>query len=957
MKNRFLRFTLVFFLSGLVSVMMAFTSTDGDGLSVVKTKKMTSSEYLSRVRNNQITGQVSMEDVLNARKDSKAMRSLKSSNATYNWVSMGPNNFGGPTRSIIFDNRDASGNTLYAGSLSGGLWKSTNYGATWNMVELDEVLNISTICQASDGTIYVGTGVSLEPTADKIAEGSTIGKGIYRATSGDDFQLMEGTAPSGNDILGDWAFVQKVAVDASGNIYAATNTGLKYYNGSTWAYAQADGANLIGKSCDVVSYDGIIIAAVACNTYISNSNYYGFTIASNDEDDGLPIGTFGNMKYAISESNSNYIYASYVTTDGSLYNVYLSTDKGLTWRVVYPGGSSVSDIFEGDGLRNNSIATNPNDEKMVFLGAHNLHKGYEAQPTGYYSWSEETSGASDPFPSYGQSKYLHYGINTIVFNPYLNGHILFGTDGGLGITKNNLNSLELLNRNYATSQYFTINADKYGTVVAGAQFNGVHSVIDNGSMQASELLRGDFGGPSPKTGGYNHISFINPEFYVCSSEDGAFWRSEDMGVNKNNDILSGVTPRGEFITPFLMWESTSNTFSPDSVDFAARKDYEAGETIWPASNSYDYPFKMITEQKLDSGDVIRVQDLVSTKCFIAVEGDSTATGGFNGGLYMTTGMLDFTETPEWWQIGAVEGIPTAMAYSADANYVWVGTLEGKLYRFSNIARATNKESADIFEPACIIASTIIDLETTQAITSLSVDPKNNENVLFTLGNYGNDHYAYVSNDGMSDHPSFTSAQGNLPKMPVYSSIFEMNAQGKVFIGTENGLYITDNIFASSVNWTYEDDGFGNIPIFSIKQQNVNWGYATFYINPNYSEYYPRSNNYGAIYLGTFGAGIYVTKDYVGFEEPIPTETEDNQLNVYPNPAQQFTNLVYESHTQGQVQIEIYDLRGRLVSTNQFNVHKGSVSLNVDLYHLQSGTYIVRLFDGVSLLQTKLLISK
>ena len=42
------------------------------------------------------------------------------------WVERGPNNVGGRTRVILFDPNDSSNNTVYAGGVSGGLWKNSN---------------------------------------------------------------------------------------------------------------------------------------------------------------------------------------------------------------------------------------------------------------------------------------------------------------------------------------------------------------------------------------------------------------------------------------------------------------------------------------------------------------------------------------------------------------------------------------------------------------------------------------------------------------------------------------------------------------------------------------------------------------------------------------------------------------------------------------------------------------
>ncbi len=947
MKNRFLRFTFVVFLAGLTSVLMAFSVDGNDNNPTNKKSKMTSSDYLAKIKNNQQTETLSVADVVSAREAVQQMKNYKSQASTYEWTSMGPLNYSGPTKAFIIDNQDASGNTFITGSTSGGLWTSTNYGATWSMIQLDEVLNVSTICQADNGTIYVGTGVSLEPAADVLSEGSTIGKGIYKSTNGTTFELMEGTSPDGTNIEGDWAFIQKLAIDGSGNIYAATNTGLKYYNGSTWSTAKSGDTELTGNSCDIVVKNGSIITAVSGNTYISSGSSTDFTLLSGEEDGMLPLGTFGNIKFDISRTNADYIYASYVNADGALFNVYVTIDKGQTWRVVYPGGSNLADIFNGHGLRNNAIAVSPNNEKKVYLGAYDVYEGYESQPTGYYNWTQITNGFFPPYPTGTTSKYVHFGINTIVFDYSNDGNVIIGSDGGLSITKNDFSSLEIINRGYNTSEYFNINASKWGSVLAGSQLNGIHRIEDNGSKQAIEMLTGKFGTATAATGGNSHISFINPEFVVCSDEAGNFWRSEDEGVNQDPTILGSVKLGNEFITPFLMWETTNDPYSTDTAEFFARaRAYEAGEEVYALSSTYDFPFLTVLEQDVDSAETIIVRDIVTTKAFIATE----------DGVHMTTGMLDYTAVPTWWQIGAIEGIPSSMSYSADANYLWVGTLEGKLYRLSNISRAHSKEQADIDSPGCIIATTEIVLTTSQSVTSISVDPKNAENIVFTLGNYGNSDYVFASTNGMSDSPAFTSIQGNLPQMPVYTSSFEVDTDGLVFIGTENGMFITSSFNENNVEWFFEDAMFGNVPVYAIKQQNVNWPTVSYPIGDSYI-YYPGANNYRAIYVGTFGNGAYVSKQFIGFEEFNTPSANESSIELYPNPAQNQISIAYNSTNNTFVHVDIFDLSGKLIKSQRFDNQTSKSNLELDLYELQNGSYIVRLTDGQKQYQTKLVISK
>ena len=100
-------------------------------------------EYFSQIGNHETADQVIQANVS---RTGRPEGDLKSSDALgLNWLSMGPDNFSGRTRSLIIDNRESSGSTLYVGSVAGGLWKSTTRGQTWGYFEKSDVaLNGST---------------------------------------------------------------------------------------------------------------------------------------------------------------------------------------------------------------------------------------------------------------------------------------------------------------------------------------------------------------------------------------------------------------------------------------------------------------------------------------------------------------------------------------------------------------------------------------------------------------------------------------------------------------------------------------------------------------------------------------------------------------------------------------------------------------------------------------------
>jgi hypothetical protein len=101
------------------------------------------------------------------------------------WISRGPNNVAGRTRALMFDPNDATDNTVFAGGVSGGLWKNldiSNENSVWERVNIPENLAISNITFDPNNTniFYVGTGESYVGGTD----GSVIGDGIWKSIDG-----------------------------------------------------------------------------------------------------------------------------------------------------------------------------------------------------------------------------------------------------------------------------------------------------------------------------------------------------------------------------------------------------------------------------------------------------------------------------------------------------------------------------------------------------------------------------------------------------------------------------------------------------------------------------------------------------------------------------------------------------------------------------------------------------
>jgi hypothetical protein len=117
------------------------------------------------------------------------------------WTERGPKNIGGRCRAILVDRSDATGNTVLVGSVSGGLWRTTNFTAaspTWTQ-NGTVLANLAITALAQDpsnlNTMYAGTGEGYF-NIDAIR-----GLGIYKSTDGGiTWSLLASTTTGGTNV-------------------------------------------------------------------------------------------------------------------------------------------------------------------------------------------------------------------------------------------------------------------------------------------------------------------------------------------------------------------------------------------------------------------------------------------------------------------------------------------------------------------------------------------------------------------------------------------------------------------------------------------------------------------------------------------------------------------------------------------------------------------------------------
>lgn len=863
-----------------------------------------------------------------------------------NWTSLGPDNYSGRTRALLLSNQDQQHKTLYAGGVSGGLWKSVTKGLTWTQIPTDNViLNVSCIAQSPNGDIYVGTGEGFASERFNLFSGF-IGQGIYKSTDGSTFTKLSSTDPgTTNNPAAEWAIVNKIAA-GDNKVYAATNGGLKVSmdGGATWVLAKAGDVNLSEPSTEVdIATDGTVVASVGNKVYLSaNGAADAFALISSDNtgENLLPHSNLARIEMAFAPSDVNTIYAVLIANGfdatymkGGLVGVYVSKDKGQTWRLIGPGGSTQFNVFGSSTTHYGDYAAcvtvDDNDPETLYVGGINIWRGKKVLETGFYEWQAKTSATSR--------------YHNLVFQPGTDSIAYIATDQGIFTTNNDFEIITALNRNYKTSMFYSVAADHMGRVIGGTQGNGVVFIDGNGNTpQAGNMIVPGITltPPSPRiVGGSVEFSMINPTAIFYSSNAGLMERSADLGFSIAAEF-AGAIPAPllfGFYTPFTMWESFNNLNSPDSINYIANVDHVAGDVIEVKSKTANYKIKYTFTQPLALGDSVKIQDIISNRFFV----------GISNAVYMTKEALDFSKEPKWFKIANINGLPTSLAYSDDANYLFVGTSEGRLYRIANIAGAHDSITAHVNSPWSIISTTMIEEFTGRYITSVSVDQNDPARVIVTLGQYGNNDYVYFTTNSLDQDPSFSSVQGNLPKMPVYSSLFEMSTSN-VLLGTEAGIYTATSL-GTNTNWTSENDGMGKIPVFAIRQQTVSrpWTETVPGLVP------------GAIYIATLGNGIFENRLYVGLDRPDPkNKVNTSMLQVYPNPVTNQINFNINPVNASNVMVKIYDLRGNLVSVHNLgNISKGLQRISIEAGQLHSGTYFMQVITGNESQKAKFIVVK
>ncbi len=719
------------------------------------------------------------------------------------WLERGPINVGGRTRAILFDLDDPSHKKVWAGGADGGMWFTddiTNSNLVWNHVSpIWDNLSISCIAQdpnVNSNTkhdIFVGTG---ESWANKDA---VIGNGIY-LYDGLSWQLLPISAPATNS---DFKYVNKIVVNPKSphvnsdiRIFVGTDNGLwRLTWGGQWTQVLANGIS--GCTSDKVTDIEIADDGNGNYDFYAATGWIGqpsgiFKLVSGSSTwikltNGLPSSGIDRIELATAPSDRAIIYAL-INFNGSSgpTHIYKSNNFGSLWTQISPDPPAANFTYftNNQGYYNLASAVDPSNSDILYVGGINIHRWDGT------SWCQLSSWDIS-FTSY---PYLHADQHSIIFRPGST-DFLISNDGGVFYSSASgpcARNFVAKNNGYNTAQLYSCapypsasvpeSAPLFDVFLMGTQDNATQISLNLTLVQQQATMRvlsGD--------GGFcfydEMIADITTKA-ISSIQYDNFFLSNNYGRSYSLNSQGSLLPLGHVsvinTTPSSPCKSH---FFVDPADFDSRRKLLFYSDLYSIENSTPTQPAVCEIPSLSFVDVVN-----SPQSFTYIPQ-----------TFFNTGDGD---------ISSIKISP----YPINTVTVFVGTYNGRIFKISD-ATGTPQVTK--------ISNTLpIQMQSNGVVVSCIEVGSDDDHLLVTFSNYGLTTSPYspvwYTNDGGN---TWISAGGNIEDMPIRWALINPNNRKEVLLATEAGVWSTDDITASPVDWGFDpNNGISRVRVDMLRKR-------------------------------------------------------------------------------------------------------------------------------------------
>ncbi|MEM6514801.1 MAG: hypothetical protein AAF688_01370 [Bacteroidota bacterium] len=669
---------------------------------------------------------------------------------------IGPGGMSGRVTSI--DAVNSNPDIIYAGTASGGLWKSDSGGITWKPIfdnELTASIGAVAIQQSNPSVIWVGTG---EGNPRNSLNG---GYGIYKSLDGGKNWKAMGLEktrhihrviidPTNPDVVYVAAIGSPWGEHPERGIYKTTDGG-ETWNKILFANNKTGAADLV---MDPTNPNKLIAAmwehkrdpwffksgGEGSGLHITHDG--GKTWKKITDKEGFPKGELGRIGIAIAPSSPNIVYALVEAKKNALYK---STDGGFKWRKIND---------------KNDIGNRPFYYSDIYVDPQNENRIYSVFT--YVNVSEDGGkNFNQLMPAYGANNGVHPDHHAWWIHPEDGSYMIDGNDGGLNITRDRGKSWRFIG-NLPLAQFYHINVDNE------IPYNVYGGMQDNGSWKGpayvwrSQGIRNSY---------WQEISFGDGFDVVPDKEDARFgWSMSQQGYVSRYDAETG---NNYGVKPT----------HPDP-EVRLRFNWNSAINIDPFDSSTIYFGSQFVHKSMDKGNTWTIisPDLTTNDPEKQKQSES-------GGLTM-----DATGAENHTTILVIEPSPL------EKDMLWVGTDDGRVHYTTD--GGTNWTD---------VSKNLKNLPEGSWIAQIKASNKNKGEALLIANDYRRFNYtpyAYrTKNYGKSwerivDEEDVESYTRSIVEDPIEKNL--------MFLGTDDGLYIS---FDAGNKWTKYTHGF---PTVSVK---------------------------------------------------------------------------------------------------------------------------------------------
>jgi photosystem II stability/assembly factor-like uncharacterized protein len=448
----------------------------------------------------------------------------------YKTRSIGPAGMSGRVTAIAMV--DSSPNIIYAGTASGGLWKSESGGTAWEPIFDDQLaasVGAVAIDQNNPDVIWVGTGEGNPRNS------VSSGYGVYKSIDGGKSWKLMGLEKTRN--------IHRLIIDKN-------NPEIVYVGaiGSPWGdhpergvFKTKDGGKSWVKILFVNERTGVsdmVVDPVNPNKIIvgmwehrrwpwyfksggSGSGIYltydgGENWEHIDSEVGLPEGELGRIGLAIATSEPDRVYA-YVESKSNA--IFRSDDGGHTWNKASK---------DGDG----SIGNRPFYYAEIYVDPSNENRLYSL-----FTYVNVSEDGGKSFSRFVNPSFIHVDNHAYYIHPEDPDFIILGNDGGLAITRDRGKTWNY-SENLPIGQFYHVSIDNglpyrvYGGMQDNGSWSGPSQVWRQGGIRNMFWQRIGYGDgfdvvPDPKD---------NTQGFSLSQGGNL------LKYNRETGVLTGIKP-------------------------------------------------------------------------------------------------------------------------------------------------------------------------------------------------------------------------------------------------------------------------------------------------------------------------------------------------------------------------------------------------------------------------------